>query len=175
MQVNGFQIREAIKHWTLKREMAVKVFNDSGFAFAGEIKISPRDAAENVRAFDEAVAKLESFQQTFNSRIKVTFEGKSLWLAQAVKMIAGIGRLENLWKTYASKGLGGNDSRRSYGETPSTVRKEGETHAERVLPLNECVDQAAKFAKQQAALRALISSANGTQVEVPEDLMELFS
>lgn len=175
MRVNGFQIREAIKQWNLKREMAVKVFNDAGFAFDGETKTSPIEAAEAVRNSDEAVARLETFQQQFNSVQGFEFNGKTISLAQAVKMIAGIGRLENLWKTYASKGLGGNDHHRSYGETPTTIRKEGEIHAKRTLPLAECVANAAKYAKQQAALRALISSANGTQIVVPDDLQELFA
>lgn len=175
MQVNGFQIREAIKHWTMTREMAVKVFNDAGFTFPDEQKTSPADAAEAVRRSDEAVARLETFQQQFNSSVSVEFNGKPIKLSQAVKMIAGVGRLENLWKTYASKGLSGNDSHRSYGETPGTIRKEGEVHAKRVMPLADCVAKAAQFAKQQAALRALISSANGTQIAVPEDLMDLFA
>lgn len=175
MRVNGFQIREAIKQWNLKREMAVKVFNDAGFAFDGETKTHPVEAAEAVRHSDEAVARLETFQQQFNSVQGFEFNGKTISLAQAVKMIAGIGRLENLWKTYASKGLGGNDHHKSWGEPPSTVRKEGEIHAKRTLPLAECVANAAKYAKQQAALRALISSANGTQIVVPDDLQELFA
>lgn len=176
MQVNGFQIREAIKHWTLTREMAVKVFNDAGFTFPDEQKTSPVDAAEQVRAADEAVARLETFQQAFNASIGMSFNGKQISLSQAVKMIAGVGRLENLWKTYAGKGLSGSDGgRRSFGETPSTIRKEGELHAKRVMPLADCVAKAAQFAKQQAALRALISSANGTQITVPDDLMDLFA
>jgi hypothetical protein len=175
MQVNGFQIREAIKQWTLKREMAVKVFNDAGFLFDGETKTHPIEAAEAVRHSDEAVARLETFQQAFNASSIVVFGDKRITLSQAVKMIAGIGRLENLWKTYASKGLTGNDSHRSYGETPGTIRKEGEIHAKRALDLATCVAQAAKYAKAQAALRALISSANGTQISVPNDLVDLFA
>lgn len=175
MQVNGFQIREAIKHWTLKREMAVKVFNDAGFTFDGENKTHPVEAAEAVRNSDEAVARLETFQQQFNSSISVEFNGKPIKLSQAVKMIAGVGRLENLWKTYAGKGLSGTDHHRGYGEALAVVRKADEVHAKRVMPLADCVAKAAQFAKQQAALRALISSANGTQIAVPEDLMDLFA
>ncbi len=175
MQVNGFQIREAIKQWTLKREMAIKVFNDAGFVFEGETKIPPHRAAEEIETSDAAVAQLETFQQAFNASHMVTFNGKSITLSQAVKMIAGIGRLENLWKTYASKGLAGNESRHSYGETPATVRKDGEVHAKRVMPLADCVAKATQYAKQQAALRGLISSANGTLITVPDDLVGLFT
>lgn len=176
MKVNGFQIRESIKHWTLRREMAIKLFNDEGFIFQDETKVIPAIRAAEVQKADEAVAKLESFQQLFNAAQSVTFNEASITLSQAVKMVAGIGRMENLWKAYASKGLSGQAaSRRGYGESTNDVRKDGETHAVRVTPLETCIDAATKFARQQAALRALIASGNGHQIDVPTDLMELFA
>lgn len=176
MQVNGFQIREAIKQHTLKREMAIKLFNDAGFLFPGEVKVSPIDRAKEVQQADEAVAKLETFQQAFNAIQIVLFDGQNITLSQAVKMIAGIGRLENLWKQYASKGLTGQDSsRRSYGEASTTVRKTDEQHATRTIDLETCVELATAFARKQAALRAQIASANGRQIDVPQDLKGLFA
>lgn len=176
MKVNGFQIREAIKQWTLKREMATKLFNDAGFAFPGETKITPSIRANEVEQADQAVANLESFQQAFNASQNVDFNGKTITLSQAVKMVAGVGRMENLWKAYASKGLVGQaTTRHSYGVETVDIRKDGETHAVRTTPLETCVQEATRFARQQAALRAQIASANGRQTDVPTGLLELFA
>jgi len=58
MQISGYQIREAIKRWELRRSTSDSQWQDSFFKFKDENKIHPEELMQVYLKADESVAKL---------------------------------------------------------------------------------------------------------------------
>ena len=166
MQVNGYQLREALRRWNQRRELAAKQFKQSLYSFDEEGPL-PSAFARDAENADQAVAKLQEAQQRYNLDVKVD-EGK-MSLALAVKMLGGAGRLEKLWRDAADPDVG---KRRPWA-SDVLVRKADEVHAIRMVDSQAASQNADRFAAIAGKLRADIARANGVSIEldIPKDIL----
>lgn len=165
MKVTGYQIREAIKRWTLRRDTASKQFNDSLWQFKGEDSdpnFVPSTIAEYFDVADMNIALLETLQQAYNLRISFEVGGNMMTLSTAVKRVGGAGRLDKMWRSAATSN--GTDR---WGSRTMT-RQQGEIAATRMVATGTALELADKAAAYAGKLRAAIAMANATVVETSE-------
>ncbi len=172
-EVNGYQLRESLKRWTVRKDVADKQFKESLFGFKDDEsgRPTPKQIAETFQKADFAVAKLQEVQQDFNRQTTIEVDGKKMTLALAIKLVSGAGRVENMWRSAATDT--GRESRYGYERTMS--RKADEVYAQRRVKVEEAIkfsDLAAQYASQ---LRSAIATANGKTILIPADVpVELF-
>ena len=162
MKVTGYLLREAIKQSELRRDTAAAAFNGSLKAFPNETKDSPQTVVTAFTQAETALVQLQVAQMRYNLKVPVDANGEKMTLAEAIKRIGGLGRIEKMWK-----GAIGDNTRRGglYDEDtldldPSKVR------AARTITSGEAVRQTTTSGKKSGKLRAAIAVANGTEVEV---------
>jgi hypothetical protein len=90
--VNGYQLREAIRKWELRRVTLANQFTDVLTAYPNEKKPKPEAVAEDLLVAENAVAQLQTAQQEYNLAVTVDVQGTKMTLAHAVKLIGGAGR-----------------------------------------------------------------------------------
>lgn len=169
-EVTGYQIREAIKRWRIRADVAAKQFNESLWVFESDkgAKATPEQVAKNFAEADRAVAVLQQLQDEYNTRITIRVNGKDLSLALAVKLLGGAGRLENMWRKAATDA--GSESRYSrFHERPQMSRKTDEEYARRAVPQDKAIrfsDEAAQYA---SALRSGIALGNSQKITVGQE------
>lgn len=169
MKITGYKLREAIKEWSLKKELAEESFNDALFAFKDEEK----DALEFINLYEKAenaIVKLQNVQVQYNNTIQVSvnYYGNNvekMSLALAVKEIGGIGRVAKLWrqakkaKAVCSTYLG--ESR--------LIRKDDEEVAKKTISDAVCAEQLTAQIKKENKLRAAIAAANAVEINLDLD------
>lgn len=160
MQVTGYELREAIKQWELRKDAANRVFDESLKIFPGEEKPHPSKLIEQYLAAEVAIAQLQTAQSTYNLICSFDFEGRKISLCEAVKSLGGYSRVEKLWRTAA----GGKKDRYSYGD--SNERDSTKIYAVQVVTPMQGVEQATVAARRASALRAGIATSNATTVQV---------
>jgi hypothetical protein len=162
MKVTGYQIREAIRQWELRRDAALRMFDDSLTFFEGDEKPNPVQVAERFQQADRAIATLQGYQTRFNLALEIKELGVNL--GTAVRMVGGAGRLEKMWRSTVGK----KKSRYAYLDNTLTRRANEET-AKPVLSKEECLELASQAARDAGKLRAFIAAANATAVEIEAD------
>jgi len=171
MEVNGYEIREAIRRWKFKAETISAAFEESLFSFEGEEKESPQSITDKYRKADRAIAELEALQQKYNENHKVDVIGEQMTLALAVKLVGGAGRIEKMWRVAAK---GGSKDRFSYNDARKERNKENE-YASATVTLSEARTEANKAARFASALRAAISIGNGHEINLGDSFGVYFS
>src|SRR3990167_8019674 len=131
-EVTGYTLREALKRWRIRRDVADKQFKDSLWAFASDEgqKVSSEQISKNYAEADYNLAKLQEIQQEFNRTVAIDVQGRKMTLALAIKLVGGVGRRESMWRNAATDT--GRD-RRYYGGREMS-RSTDEEHAKRTVP-----------------------------------------
>lgn len=164
-KVTGYQLREALKRWVMRRDTASKQFNETLFQFEEDKNPSdftPEAVAGEFRKADEAVATIEAAQQAYNLKVSFKVQGQDMTLSYAVKRVGGAGRLDKMWRSAAT------DTGEDRYSIRNKTRQEGERRAQKMIAPTKAMsiaDEAARFA---GALRAEIAKANATEVALAE-------
>jgi len=168
MKVTGYQIREAIKQWELRKDAASRVLDDSLKVFPGEEKPHPSILIGDYLQAEVAIAQLQTLQSRYNLAIKFDFEGKDMSLCEAVKSLGGYSRVEKLWRLASA----GGKKDRYYGKEDE--RDPTKQYAKQVVSPTEGVKLATNAARRASALRAGIATCNAMEKEfdVPTALFE---
>lgn len=162
MKINGYQLREAIKHWVLQADAAAKSFNDSLYAFKGEEKTLPDDVMKSFETAERNAARVEEIQQRYNAVVMCSVQDQQLTLALCVKLVGGAGRREKMWREAAV----GKKDRYAYNDGPARERDKDKEYAERLLSAKVCSERSQAAAKFASALRNAIARGNSTDVDV---------
>ena len=160
MQVNGYQLKEAVRRWKTRTDIANKQFHEALYAFEGETKSDPATLGDAFTTAWANYAKAQETQQIFNAQIQVQVQDQRITLQLAVKLIAGAGIAEKMWRTAATDTGRDKYSYREMTRTTDTIvaqRQITQTHA------MQRADQAARYA---AALRAAIATGNALTIDL---------
>jgi hypothetical protein len=165
MQVNGYQIREALKRWNLRRDLLAKQIETLAWQFPGETKtveaFTTTDKA--LGEAETAVAQLEDLQQVYNQKVSVSVDGRTGPLSLLVKQVRFCAARENFWKTYLRK-----TADEGYRGEQTLVRETNKVTAVKVLPTEQAMVTAERCGSLTARMRAAIAQANGTNIEVDD-------
>lgn len=161
MKVTGYTLRAAIKEQELKRDTASGAFTPSLRTFPGETK-DPQKIMERFEAAEKALTKLQAAQMRYNLMVSVEVLGEKMTLAEAIKRVGGIGRIEKMWKDAIQ-----DKQRNSYMD--EDVRDPNQVRATRTVASDDAMMLARAAGKKAQALRAVIATSNGREVEI-EDL-----
>lgn len=168
--VTGYQLREALKRWVMRRDTASKQFNETLWQFEEDKNpndFTPAQVAAEFRSADEAVASIEAAQQAYNLKVKLTIPlsgntALQMTLSYAVKRVGGAGRLDKMWRSAAT------DSGRDRYSSRDMTRQDGERRAKKMISPTAAMANADEAARFAGALRAGIATANGTEVPLAE-------
>jgi hypothetical protein len=162
MKVTGYQLREAIKRWELRRDTASSQFNESLFVFEAEKKDSPDVLMEIFVQADRAVAQLQTAQNEYNLKITVSGPGflGGMTLCEAIKRVGGAGRSEKMWRVATS------DKGRDRYQSRETSRSKDQEYARRVLSVKETMKRASDAAVFAGNLRAAIAEGNTNTLDI---------
>lgn len=161
MKVTGFQIREAMRRWELRRETAANQFTDSLLAFRDEQKATPDEVMKGFVDAEAAVAKLQTAQAKLNLVVTVDVQGTKMPLIEAIKRLGGAGRAEKMWRQAA-----GGTKKDRYGYRDENVRREGEERAASTISQKEAISRATKAGSFASAVRNAIAKGNTVEVEI---------
>jgi len=160
MKVTGYQIREALQKAELQRN-AVCIQVAKGYTYFPEEGIIPTDQAANLHKLEEVeekIARLQTLQQLYNSKVLVPFEGNKITLAHTLKLVGGLGRTEKAW-------------RKAFGTKPDHWCERGERSADVVsakstLSIERAMKGASEVSSKAFQLRAGIAKANTKEVNL---------
>src|SRR5690606_25645250 len=100
---------------------------------------------------EDAIAKLQTEQLKYNLAVNVKINGSDVTLAEAIKKIGGIGRIEKIWKA-ASKPI--KTGRYGHVESQVILSKAKDTvYADRTVSFEEALLKASEAGKEAALLR----------------------
>jgi len=165
MKTNGYKLREAIKVWEMRRELAEDALNKALFVFPGEEKDQMKvdEYWGNYAQAEQSIARLQTAQVRYNLEIKVRAGEMSAPLAYAIKYIGSVQRFVKLWKGALTKGTVKDDP---YGRRSALIRKEDEIHAHKTIPDVECRENVLRYKQEENQLRAAIATANAEELEI---------
>jgi hypothetical protein len=173
MKLMGYQIREALRRWGMKRDMASSQFEGSLKKFDDEDKADPNRVMNDFMLADEKIARLQLAQDIYNLGVTVTIKSrvgtdiKHMSLAQAVKLVGGAGRAEKMWRSAA------NPSKDRYSTfNADDVRKEGEVRSKPVMAASEMMRRAEEISRYASSLRAAMATGNAVEIEVAVEGLE---
>lgn len=130
MQVNGYQVREALKRWNLRRDTLSKQIEGAAWAFPGETK-EPAvfgNVLDRLVEAEGAVATLEDLQQSYNQKVAVALDGKTGPLSLLVKQVRFSRRAPAHPRGQQGLGRPGDPDRGGHGQR-RTLRQPGGPHA----------------------------------------------
>lgn len=159
----GYQIREAIRRWELRRNTAASQFSDSLKVFPGETKRGPVDVAEDLTRCEDNIVLLQCAQALYNEIVTVNIQGTEYPLGYAVKRIGSAGRMEKMWRD-ASTG----SKKERYSTYGDDVRKADEIRAVATISQEDAMNLADKAAKFAGDIRSSMNVANNTPVPLAQ-------
>jgi hypothetical protein len=168
MKVTGYQLREAIKQQTLKRDSLASSFNGTLKVFPEDKKESPNDVMNDFLAAELAVTKLQLAQMRYNLAVQVNVLGERITLAEAIKRVGGPARAEKMWRSVNSP------KRDSYYNRDDDEIDPNKIRAVSVITAKESLKLAQGAAKHAGAFRAAIATGNAVEVEIEDLSSELF-
>jgi len=163
MKINGYKIREALKEHELRKEAAQKQFSGTLKKFPGETKPEPQEVATAFLKAETAIAKLQVVQMRYNLEVEVDVLSETMTLAEIIKRVGGLGRMEKMWKGV----IPGGKERYVYGD--EDTRDPNQVRAEPTLEPGKAVDLATTAAKTAGAFRAAIATGNAREIEIDLD------
>ena len=172
MKVTGYRLREAIKRWQLRRDTAAGQFEDSIHAFPDEVKPAPRELMRTVAYADNAIVQLQVAQQRYNLAVCVGVEGvgETLTLAEAIKAVGGVTRLEKAWRKQSLP----HKERHLYRSEPSTLRDSTKVAAKRTISPEDAAKQATIHGATRVAYIEAIGTGNACEVDIKDLSPALF-
>lgn len=169
--INGYRIREALKQWHNRRQIASTQYNTSLYYFEGEDHLPLVQVVKNFRLADENYAKLQELQQWYNARVMVetkNADGKPVMmsLSYAVKVLGGAGRIEKMWRDACS------DKQDRYGSSYGRDRErdKDKEYAKRSVSIPEATNLVEAASRYSMFLRSEIARANNTSVNIGDDV-----
>lgn len=165
----GYMLRSAISRWVLRRDTAVSQFPDVFACFPGEEKPMPLEIAQRISKAEYAIAVLQTLQAKYNLSVTIHHAGSEMSLAQGIKMLGGIGRLEKLWRERVAK-----PKSNLYTLTRDDVRNKDEIRAVPRMTADMIVARAESMAKIKSDLAQAIAEANATRVTLEHADAALF-
>jgi hypothetical protein len=169
MQVTGYALREAIKRHTLRRDTAASMFSGTLKKFPDDKKPAPDEVMATFVSADIAIAQLQTLQMRYNLALKVSVTGVEISLAEAIKRVGGVGRVEKMWRGSAAP-----EKDRYGGMREDDERDPTRIRSKSTLSPLEAADRALRAGKLAAELRQVIAVANATVVEFEGLSAELF-
>jgi hypothetical protein len=166
MKVTGYEIREAIRRWEIRRDTAASQFDDSLWRFKDEDRPSSDDAMRAFAEAEAAIARLQAAQVRYNLSIELAALNESMSLAEAVKRLGGVARAEKMWRAALTRDTVSPRKRYFSLDAGERTRRADEERAVRSLGTMEVMDRAARAAAFTGALRAGIAEANGRRLEI---------
>jgi len=163
MEVTGYTLRAAVHQHELRRDTALRAFTGSLRVFPGETKESPTDLMDQFSKAERAIARLQVAQMRYNLKVKVKVDGEEISLAEAIKLVGGLGRTEKMWKT----ATGPKEDR--YSTRSEDQRDPSQVYSQPTISVTEAVRRTAAAGKKSGAMRQAIAIGNSQAVEV-EDL-----
>lgn len=169
MKVTGYQLREAIKQHTLKRDSLASSFNGTLKVFPGIdfVKDAPAVVMDEFLAAELAVTKLQVAQMQYNLAVRVTVLGERMTLAEAIKRVGGPARAEKMWRSVAAP------KRESYYRDDDELDKT-KVRAIPTISAKDSIKLAQAAAKQAGAFRAAIAIGNAEEILLDDLSSELF-
>lgn len=165
MKISGYTLREAIKEQTLRSGAAASGFDHTLRAYPSEKgkKDSPQTVVDRFVEAEITVARLQTVQSQYNLQVQVSFEGNSISLTQAIKMIGGLARAEKMWRSVASP------KKDRYYSDPDRERDPTMERTEPQVTQSEAAKLSSQLARKAGRLRAAIATANATEIELDFD------
>jgi hypothetical protein len=162
MKITGYQLREAIKMWQLRKTTAEGLFTDSLAKFTGETKDTPTVMAAIIQQAEESIARLQVLQMRYNLQVQMVIADLGeMSLAMAIKFSGVVSRIEKIWAGAATASRDPYENRR--------VRDPQQDRAEPTITPKEILAETSKSTKRAGALRTAIGAGNTREVEI-EDL-----
>ena len=164
-QVTGHQIKQSIKRWELRKQIADKQFKESIYTFKDEKKgLTPQAIGKNYKEADAAIAYLEELRQQYNRYVRLKVGGQEMTLSLAVKLYGGAGRMEKMWRLACV-----DEQQDRYNRYDGRTRQKDAEYATRRVTVEEAMKQADIAAIYAGDLRAAIAEGNGTKFTVPSE------
>jgi hypothetical protein len=107
MELDGFQLQQALREWKAEREILENRFDESLLKFKDEEKESPVEIMARLDKCERAIVKLQQAQNSFNTLTIVEFDGREMFLLEVIKLAGPLGRMERLWREAAREASGG--------------------------------------------------------------------
>ena len=160
MEVTGYDLKEAVRRYTLRRETAASQFNDSLRKFPDEDKATPDEVVKRIRDAEEAIATLQVAQARYNLIVRVEVPNRGrVPLLECIKRIGGLGRIEKTWRSAATV------KERSLFDSERT-REPGVVTQERQISFDDASFRTEQIDRELATLRVLISTGNAQKVDI---------
>jgi len=161
MEVNGYQLRDALTRANLERHVAEQQFTNCLTAFEGEEKSPPDEVVKNYEKANEKVCTLQALQEWYNQQVPVIIMGKQMTLALAIKLKDGASRVENMWRQAT------NDTHDPFGYSRREMaRSKEQEYARRTITINEAMKRAVTSSSYTTAIKNAIAQANLKGVQV---------
>jgi len=160
-KVSGVQLRESLRRWVIRRDLAADKFKDSLFVFSDEMKF-PFDRAAEFTEADTNVAILQDAQQRYNQRNMIIVGSGKMTMSLAIKLVGGAGRYEKMWRE-AVKDTGRD--RHSYGDDRSK-RDTSSEYATKTVSDESALGLADSSSKRASDLRTGIAIGNAREIEI---------
>ncbi len=163
MKTTGYQLREAITMWKLRKTTAEGQFTDSLAKFVDEVKDTPQAVVAIVVQAEGNIVRLQVAQMRYNLAVRVTpLDLGEMTLAEAIKLSGVVSRIEKIWAGASTA------SRNPYGYN-TRVRDPQQILAEVTITAKEVLEETSRATKRAGALRAAIGAGNTAEVDI-EDL-----
>ena len=159
MKTTGYGLREAIKFHKLRSDEAASSFDSTLKVFSGDTKELPQSVVERYLASEAAISRLQTAQSELNLIVKVTVDGGTVTLSEAIKRVGGLGRAEKMWRSVANPK---KDRYSTFEDTRDPTRE----HAKPTISPTEASALASKVAKTAGRFRAAIATANTVEVDI---------
>jgi ribosomal protein S5 len=170
MQVTGYELRAAIRQWELRRDAAVAQFPGSLAIFDGERKDSPQAVTLAFLHAERMIATLQTAQARYNLGVMVSLDGGAFTLAEAVKRVGGVARMEKLWRAVV---VPATDRYHDPAAASAAPRSTTHTYARATFTAAEAIATAEKLAREKGQIAQAIAEANATRLEV-DDLADVY-
>jgi hypothetical protein len=173
MKITGYQIREGLRRWGLKRDAASSQFEGTLKKFDDEMKRLPKSVMLDFIIADQKIAALQVAQDIYNLAVVVDVKSRSgadqkMKLAEAVKLVGGAGRAEKMWRSAA------NPQKDRYSlRDADEVRKEGEVRSKLVMTTGEMLKEAEDVSRYASGLRSAMALGNAVEIEVVVEGLEV--
>ena len=169
MKVTGSQLRKALVKYALRRDQAVKTFEENIYAFKDEHHPDLKLVSKYLYDTMAAIAFIQTAQQEFNSKVFVQIGGQAVSLAVAIKMKAGIGRLKGLWDSaYGNPSDQFMGLRRARGISPKRREKDQEEQV-RTVSTEAISEEVERLSMLMTEVQDAIASGNSQSAEVAID------
>lgn len=166
MNINGYDIKEKITLLTDEIKLVAEQFKDSLWVFKTDNKEDPKELFEKYKTYCEKLTKLNCLQQKYNLNNTITFNEKTISLAEAIKLVSQIDSMKNMWKTaFNDKAEKVNSF---FNRTESRQRPSDVEIAERATPVKESLELYKKYSTLSSQLRKLIATANSKEICIGE-------